>query len=198
MAAFWKLANKGKGAIALNISYNDTNGQHETIQVPCLPRRVADHRSMSRTSRKPGRATCIAPTQKDYERLAQFRHALRCFMAFSEDAARAAGLTPKQHQALLAIKGTPAGADVTVGDLANQLLVRHNSAVELVNRLELNGLLVRHHDGRDARRALLALTPKGETALLELSAAHLEELRRAGPEISSILMEFVPAVGPHT
>ncbi len=150
---------------------------------------------MSRTSRK-ARAPGAAPTQKDYERLAEFRYALRCFTAFSENAARAAGLTPKQHQALLAIKGMPSGVDVTVGDLANQLMVRHNSAVELVNRLEQNGLLLRHHDERDARRALLTLTPKGEAALLDLSAAHLEELRRAGPEISSMLKAFVPAFGP--
>ncbi len=132
------------------------------------------------------------PSQRDYERLADFRYALRCFMEFSQSAARAAGLTPQQHQALLAIKGTPGGAEVTVGDLAGRLLLRHHSAVELVDRLESNGLLRRDSDGQDGRRALLALTQKGEAALLKLSASHLEELSRVGPELSKMLSAFVP------
>jgi DNA-binding MarR family transcriptional regulator len=134
----------------------------------------------------------VALTQSDYERLAAFRHALRCFMEFSQTAARAAGLTPQQHQALLAIKGMPDNAGVTIGDLAGRLLVRHHSAVELVDRLAQNGLLRRDSDGQDGRRALLVLTAKGESALLELSAAHLEELSRVGPELSKMLSAFVP------
>jgi DNA-binding MarR family transcriptional regulator len=132
------------------------------------------------------------PTQEDYERLAAFRYALRCFMEFSQSAARAAGLTPQQHQAMLAIKGMPGSAGVTIGDLAGRLLVRHHSAVELVDRLEQNGLLRRDSDGQDGRRALLVLTQKGETALLELSASHLDELSRVGPELSAMLAAFVP------
>lgn len=137
----------------------------------------------------------MTPTHEDYERLAAFRHALRCFMEFSQEAARTAGLTPQQHQALLAIKGMPSGRDVTVGDLASQLLVRHHSAVELVDRLEQNGLLRRHSDSDDARRSLLALTPKAEAALLELSAAHLDELSRIGPQLSEMLAAFALGKG---
>jgi hypothetical protein len=42
---------------------------------------------------------------EDYTALADFRHALRQFLAFSEQAATTCGLTPQQHQALLAIAG---------------------------------------------------------------------------------------------
>jgi DNA-binding MarR family transcriptional regulator len=146
-------------------------------------------KTAGRSTRRKARAT---PTQEDYERLAAFRHALRCFMEFSQSAARAAGLTPQQHQALLAIKGMPGNVGVTIGDLAGRLLVRHHSAVELVDRLEQNGLLRRDSDGQDGRRALLVLTAKGEAALLELSASHLEELSRVGPELSVMLAAFVP------
>jgi DNA-binding MarR family transcriptional regulator len=73
--------------------------------------------------------------KSDYEALAAFRHALRRFVAFSAEAARAAGLTPQQHQALLAIKGAPGRESLTVGEIAAHLLIRPNSAVELVDRL---------------------------------------------------------------
>jgi DNA-binding MarR family transcriptional regulator len=145
-----------------------------------------------KTTVRPTRRKARIPTQSDYERLAAFRYALRCFMEFSQSAAREAGLTPQQHQALLVIKGMPRDRGVTIGDLASWLLVRHHSAVELVDRLEENGLLRRGSDGQDARRALLALTAKGEAALLQLSAAHLEELSRIGPEISDMLRAFLP------
>jgi DNA-binding MarR family transcriptional regulator len=143
-------------------------------------------------SKGPRRKLQATLTQADYERLAAFRHALRCFMEFSQSAARAAGLTPQQHQALLAIKGMPGKAGVTIGDLAGRLLVRHHSAVELVDRLEQKDLLRRDSDGQDGRRALLVLTEKGEAVLLELSASHLDELSRVGPELSERLSAFVP------
>lgn len=116
-------------------------------------------------------------------------------MEFSQSAARAAGLTPQQHQALLAIKGMPGNTGVTIGDLAGRLLVRHHSAVELVDRLEQKDFLRRDSDGQDGRRALLVLTAKGEAVLLELSASHLEELSRVGPELSEMLSLFVPRGG---
>ncbi|HSD38159.1 MAG TPA: MarR family winged helix-turn-helix transcriptional regulator [Rhodocyclaceae bacterium] len=116
-------------------------------------------------------------------------------LEFSQSAARAAGLTPQQHQALLAIKGMPGNTGVTIGDLAGRLLVRHHSAVELVDRLEQKDFLRRDSDGQDGRRALLVLTAKGEAVLLELSASHLEELSRVGPELSEMLSLFVPRGG---
>jgi DNA-binding MarR family transcriptional regulator len=109
------------------------------------------------------RSAAPRPISKgDYEALAGFRYALRHFLHFSQSAARAAGLTPQQHQALLAIKGNPFRDDVTVGELADHLLLRHHSVVELVNRLARLGLVHRKADPGDGRRVLVALTAKAE------------------------------------
>ena len=102
------------------------------------------------------RAERPRPSQADYEALSEFRYMIRCFLEFSQNAAREAGLTPGQHQALLAIRGFPAGQGVTVGDLAERLRVRHHSAVELVDRLAEAGLVLRSPDATDHRRVLLA------------------------------------------
>lgn len=115
----------------------------------------------------------------DYEALAAFRHALRRFMVFSEEAARESGLTAQQHQAILAIKGHGAGGPMTIGDVADFLLVRHHSAVELIDRLVRAGLVDRSGGEDDRRRVIVALTPKAETVLGELSATHLDELKRS-------------------
>ncbi|MGH8269444.1 MAG: MarR family winged helix-turn-helix transcriptional regulator, partial [Steroidobacteraceae bacterium] len=108
----------------------------------------------------------------DYEILAEFRYLLMRFAAFSEQAAQAAGLAPRQHQALLAIKGYPRGAEATIGDLAQRLGIRHHSTVGLVDRLASRGYLVRREDSHDRRRTFLALTASGEQALAGLAAAH--------------------------
>jgi DNA-binding MarR family transcriptional regulator len=121
----------------------------------------------------------------DYRLLADFRHLLRQFLAFSERAARRGGLTPQQHQALLAIKG--AGGVPTVAHLAQSLLVRHNSAVGMANRLVAAGLLERTTDPGDRRRVALALTPKAERLLVRLTSAHREELRRLAPTLKAML-----------
>jgi DNA-binding MarR family transcriptional regulator len=127
------------------------------------------------------------PTQADYEALSEFRYLIRRFLEFSEDAADAVGVTPRQHQALLAIKGFPAGQPVTVGDLAERLRIRHHSAVELVNRLADAGLVQRTPDAANQRRVLLSLTDAAERDLAALSAVHLDELARLGPILKSIL-----------
>jgi DNA-binding MarR family transcriptional regulator len=114
--------------------------------------------------------------QADYEALAAFRYALRRFLAFSEDAARGMGLTAQQHQAILTIKGF--GGPVTVGNLADHLLIRPHSAVELVDRLVQAELVSRAPDEGDRRRVVIALTPQAEDVLQALSATHLEELGR--------------------
>ncbi|HZD89240.1 MAG TPA: MarR family transcriptional regulator [Pseudolabrys sp.] len=110
--------------------------------------------------------------------LAEFRATLRGFLAFSEDAARKAGLTPRQHQALLAIKGSPNKKPVSVGDLAERLQLRHNTTVELANRLVDAGLIARVTDVDDKRRVWLKVTAQGEARLAALSKIHLEDLRR--------------------
>jgi DNA-binding MarR family transcriptional regulator len=126
-------------------------------------------------------------TQHDYEMLAEFRFALRNFLNFSETAARQAGLTPRQHQALLAVKGFPPEQRVTIGDLAERLVIHHNSAVELVNRLAEAGLISRETDAADRRRILISLTAEAEERLASLSAIHLEELRRLRPVLQRVL-----------
>jgi DNA-binding MarR family transcriptional regulator len=122
----------------------------------------------------------------DYQLLAEFRHVLARFLAFSAEAAQAAGLAPRQHQALLAIKGYPGGGAVTVGDLAARLVIRHHSAVELADRMVESGYLRRQSDAHDRRRAILALTPAGERVLAELSSAHRAELRRIAPLLGTL------------
>ena len=128
----------------------------------------------------------------DYEVLAEFRYLLMRFAAFSEQAAHAAGLAPRQHQALLAIKGYPGGGEATVGNLAERLGIRHHSTVGLVDRLVSRGYLVRRVDPHDRRRTLLALTASGEQALAGLSAAHRQELRRVAPLLKALLGRLGP------
>lgn len=122
-----------------------------------------------------------------YRTLADFRYLIRRFLEFSSSAARAAELTPRQHQALLAIKGFPAERSPSVGQLAKRLMIQHHSAVELVDRLVEAGLIVRSHDSQDRRRVLLQLTDAAEDRLAELSAVHLEELQRLQPALLEIL-----------
>jgi DNA-binding MarR family transcriptional regulator len=140
------------------------------------------------------RARRLGPAE--YQALAGFRHALRRFLAFSESAARAVGLSPRQHQALLAVKGAPPGGRLTIGDLAATLGVRHHSAVGLVDRLAALGLLARRTDARDRRRIHLALTGRGARRLAGLAAVHRLELRRLRPELEALLRSLGPAASP--
>ncbi|RUV85285.1 MarR family transcriptional regulator [Mesorhizobium sp. M1A.F.Ca.IN.020.32.1.1] len=133
-----------------------------------------------------------AISQADYQRLSEFRYLIRRFLEFSQLQANEAGLTPRQHQALLAIKGYPGGGPVAVGDLAERLRLRHHSAVELVNRLSEAGLVARDQDKADHRRVLLQLTPLADDRLAELSAAHLDELARIEPMLKRLLSRQEP------
>ena len=123
----------------------------------------------------------IAPTRvtkKEYETLAAFRYSLRHFLRFSESAAESAGLTSRQYQALLAIKGFPTRDCVTVGELAEQLQIAHHSAVGLVDRLALQNLVSREAGTADRRHVYVKLTTRGLEVLEELTSAHKEELKR--------------------
>lgn len=128
-------------------------------------------------------------TKDDYQALASFRHALRKFLHFSQEAAVAAGLTPQQHQALLGIKAS-VNECLTVGELAERLQLRHHSAVGLVNRLVSQRLLKRRRSTTDRRKVQLVLTSTGERLLRKLSTAHGEELRRIGPQLKVLLERF--------
>lgn len=114
----------------------------------------------------------------DYRALASFRTELRRFLAFSEGAARAAGLTPQQHQMLLVVRGHGGPGPASVSDVADALLVKRHSATELVARAAEAGLVERTTDPDDGRRTLVVLTADGEEVLSGLSALHAAELRR--------------------
>ncbi len=119
----------------------------------------------------------------DYRALAEFRHHIRRFLRFSEDASRAAGIEPQQHQLLLAIRGMPQGTDPSIGELAERLQLQHHSVVELLNRLEARGLARRERGAPDRRLVLARLTTEGERVLGEISSANRAELRIAGPDL---------------
>jgi len=123
----------------------------------------------------------------DYRALAQFRHLIRSFLAFSATAARKEGLPPQQHQALLSLKGLPPERPPTVSSLAWHLQLRHHSAVGLVDRLTRKGLVRRMPGTADRRQVLLSLTPRAERLLRRLSIQHQEELKRSGPELFAAL-----------
>lgn len=128
----------------------------------------------------------------DFQALAEFRYLLRRFTRFSEQAARAVGLEPQQHQLLLAVKGLPQDKIATVGTLADRLQIEHHSAVELINRLAEKGLVERHRDIADMRRVLVSLTDAGEALLHKLSVYHRAELRSTGSTLVYALKELIP------
>lgn len=119
--------------------------------------------------------------------LAEFRYELRRFLQFSEGAALEAGLHPKQHQLLLQVAGAPGQAEVTIAYAAERLGIKHNSAVELVDRSEHEGLLTRTVDPSDKRRALLRLTRKGKMVLDRLAGGHARELGVLAPRLARTL-----------
>ncbi len=127
-------------------------------------------------------------TDDEYRSLAEFRSALRRFLAFSEEAARAQGITPAQHQLLLTVRGAEAaGGAPSLTDVAEHLQVRLHSAGELVNRAVDHGLVERLVDPDDARRALVATTADGRERLERLSKLHRRELRRFRTEMNQLL-----------
>jgi DNA-binding MarR family transcriptional regulator len=130
-------------------------------------------------------------TRADFEHLLAFRSSLRRFERWSEDQARGAGLTHVQHQLLVAVKGHPAAEPPTVRELADYLLLRHHSTVELVDRAEAAGLVRRMADPGDGRLVRVRLTARGERILNELTPAHLVELH----SLAAILDELVAGAG---
>lgn len=126
----------------------------------------------------------LRPT--DYETLASFRRGVRRYLAFAEEGARSVGLTSQQHQALLAIKAQTLIAPMTIGDLAQDLMIKHHSAVGLVSRLESAGFIERSADPEDRRKVRLALTQAGEGVLAALSENNLRELRLIAPAFAGL------------
>jgi len=127
---------------------------------------------------------------RHYARLAEFRHALRKFLRFSEMAAARVGLTSQHYQAMLVVRGCPEDRRITIADLAEQLLIKHNSAVELVDRLVEQDLVVREASPVDRRKVQLRLTTRGRQVLARLAAVHRTELGRVGPLLGRFFAEL--------
>lgn len=129
--------------------------------------------------------------QEEYEALALFRYELRRFLRFSEEAARAVGIEPQQHQALLAVRGFAVDGCITIGELAERLQLRHHSVGGLVNRLEAQGMLERVQGTDDRRQVFVQLTPQGQALLDELTATHKVELQRLGPQLAALIQQVI-------
>lgn len=127
-----------------------------------------------------------APTDEDYRRLLELRTGLRRFLRWSEEHAKAAGLTPAQHQLMLAIRGHGDPRGPTVGDVARYLMLRHHSAVGLVDRAEAAGLITRVQDPDNLSVVRLRLTEHGARQLAKLSEQHLEELAHLAPTMRAL------------
>lgn len=169
------------------------------LNVPLERRARGPGRRPAAKTARPSRAdeAATAPTytkdQEDrlttagYRLLAGFRYEVRRFLAFSEQAARGAGLEPQQHQLLLALRGLPEGKRPTVGALAERLCIQPHTAVALVDKLEERGLLRRERATGDRREVLVRLTPRGETILRKLSSVHREQIASVGPALVEAL-----------
>lgn len=136
------------------------------------------------TAAKPGKAAVREAVS--YEALAQFRYRLRLFLAFSDTTAKKAGLTSQQYQALLAIKGFSREGPMHVGELARYLLIKHHTAVELVDRMVKLELLQRSTDTADNRRVLVTLTKKGQTLLQKIAAAKFKHLGSSSRKLHKV------------
>jgi DNA-binding MarR family transcriptional regulator len=122
-------------------------------------------------------------TTRDYAELAAFRHALREFLRFSETAAAQAGLTSRHYQAMLALRACADGEVMSINNLAQELMIKHNSAVELVDRLARERLVTRKPSRSDRRKVELRLTARGRRVLATLAGMHRAELARIGPAL---------------
>lgn len=140
----------------------------------------------------------MALSQADFTRLLQLRTGLRRFLRWSEQQARSAGLTPAKHQLLLAIRGHPDPSGPTVGEIAEYLLLRHHSAVGLIDRAVADGLVKRNHDPANKSVVRITLTPAGTDKLDRLSQAHLDELAHLAPTMRALWKALDKVDGQNT
>jgi DNA-binding MarR family transcriptional regulator len=124
---------------------------------------------------------------EQYRDLAEFRRQIRKFLHFSEVIAKDHGLEPQQHQLLLTVQGLPENARPTIREIASRLFIQHHSAVELINRLESAGAIMRRPGPDDKREVWVRLTPAGRARLRKLALEHRTELERSGPELARAL-----------
>lgn len=131
----------------------------------------------------------------DYRSLSNFRYEIRKFLNFSEQAARAVGVEPQQHQALLAVKGLPPHKVATVGILSERLQIRHHSTVELIDRLEAKRLIRRSRAASDRRAVVINLTVRGAKLLRDLTRQHHMELEKASRKLLHALISVMKKEG---
>jgi len=129
-------------------------------------------------------------SRSEYEMLAAFRYSLRQFLSFSEKAAEGVGLTQQQYQALLVVRAHPGPGLLTISDLAAQMLIKHHSAVGMVDRLEHQGMVRREPFAEDGRKVGIRITPTGERVFDRLASSHRGELRRIGPDLVRFMSFF--------
>ena len=127
----------------------------------------------------------------EYQALAEVRYRLRTFLSFSENEARIVGMEPRQHQLLLAIRGLPPGERPTIRALADRLVLRHHTVVEMIDRLEAQEMVRRDADPADGRVVLVRILPRGRTMLDRLSIAHRDELAKTAPRLLASLQMLV-------
>ena len=137
----------------------------------------------------------MALAQSDFEHLLQLRTGLRHFLRWSEQQARAAGLTPAKHQLLLAIRGHPGPSGPTIGEIADYLVLRHHSAVGLIDRSVGDGLVKRNADSNSKSVVRVTLTPKGSAKLDALAETHLQELAHLAPTMRALWRALEEADG---
>lgn len=126
-------------------------------------------------------------SSNDYTALGELRFRIRRFLHFSESAARQEGLEPQQHQLLLAVRSLEGAHGPMIGELADHLLIRHHSAVGLIDRMEERGLIERVRANDDRRQVQVRLTALGAEKLERLSVTHRAELRNSGPALVEAL-----------
>lgn len=165
------------------------------MRLPRSPRSVP----RQATTSSPRRSVASAPVDEALlRRLAEFRYQLRRFLHFSQVASEQAGIPHQQYQLLQCVRGIPSGMEPTIANVAARMLLRHNSAVELVDRTIRQGLLVRHADELDHRRILLRVTERGEALLASLAFHHMQELQQSGPDLVRALRHVLRSNTPVT
>src|SRR4029077_641133 len=134
-------------------------------------------------------------TPAEYAALAELRYLIRKFVGEGDAVARAAGLEPQQYLLLLALRGLPEGEDATIRALADRLALKHHSAVELIDRLELHGYVRRTRSRDDRRRVLVSLLPRGEKLLEQVARHRISELRARGKALGNATRAFWEKAG---
>jgi DNA-binding MarR family transcriptional regulator len=102
----------------------------------------------------------------------------------------------QQYQLMQVVAAMPEGQEASISYVAERMVLRHNSAVELVDRAERAGLVKREADPKDMRRSLVRMTTEGDAILQKLTAEHLKELPALAEGLSAALENLRKALTP--